>query len=276
MARKTEQDPAGQRDKRKKFTSELVKRLKKAKKRVVARFKTIPKNLVPNLLEYQLTPVDQLVMQRDVRAALNEETETEEDDVYFFWWFRENIEQPYRIGTLEQINEINQAIRKKALDGAFVQEIDPGNYVRSQRYREGLKLVEIDSYNSIKSLSSDTAKQVIQEINAGIRAGENTQEITARIKNRFDVAEGRAKRIVDTEVNKAFNDAKLRVIEDANKIGVETKVMHISALLPTTRPHHAARHMKVYTTAQQTAWWNEGVNRINCYCTVRGVVENES
>jgi len=48
--------------------------------------------------------------------------------------------------------------------------------------------------------------------------------------------------------------------------------VHISAFIPTTRPHHGRRHGKVSTPEQQNAWWAKGANRINCHCSVRTVL----
>ena len=84
-------------------------------------------------------------------------------------------------------------------------------------------------------------------------------------------------RIADTEINKAYNDTRLNAVElAAERTGLRAGVLHISALLPTTRDNHAARHGLVYTPQEQMQWWNTGSNRINCKCSTESVlVDNE-
>ena len=48
--------------------------------------------------------------------------------------------------------------------------------------------------------------------------------------------------------------------------------MHVSALVDSTRPTHAARHGKLYTREQQREWWSESSNMINCLCSTVEVV----
>jgi uncharacterized protein with gpF-like domain len=60
-----------------------------------------------------------------------------------------------------------------------------------------------------------------------------------------------------------------------DKGGFEVAVMHISALSSTTRPEHARRMGKVFTPAQQNAWWDTGSNRINCQCSITDILRDK-
>ena len=131
-------------------------------------------------------------------------------------------------------------------------------------------------YLVIKGLSDGVATQIVGVINNGIDGKLSISKIAENINGRFDVSKSSARRIAQTEVNRAFNDAKLNVGELAEqRTGIKTAVRHISALLATTRPHHAARHKKIYSRAAQESWWAEGVNRINCRCTIESVLINK-
>jgi intein/homing endonuclease len=48
-------------------------------------------------------------------------------------------------------------------------------------------------------------------------------------------------------------------------LGVFTRELHLSALLPTTRRTHAARHGTLHTTTDQEEWYQKDGNAINCY-----------
>ena len=131
----------------------------------------------------------------------------------------------------------------------------------------------VTSYANIKSLSSTTASQVVQRINSGITAGKTPTKIAADVADRFEVSRSNAKRIVVTEVNEAYTNAKLDATNlAANQSGLRAGVIHISALLATTREHHAARHGNAYTVTDQRQWWDTGSNRINCHCSIQSVL----
>ena len=52
-------------------------------------------------------------------------------------------------------------------------------------------------------------------------------------------------------------------------------MVHMSALAPTTRADHAARHGNLYTPQEAREWWARDANSINCRCSVTEVLVNE-
>ena len=50
-------------------------------------------------------------------------------------------------------------------------------------------------------------------------------------------------------------------------LGLQSREMHISALLPTTRETHRARHGTLHTVQEQKDWWSQNGSRINCRCS---------
>lgn len=292
MASKTSADPTGQRYNRARTVRLTDARLERARRAIVTLFRDIPyqRKTVPKVRNqqeqpvytYDLTPEQLEILNNKIRQILDAELiETEGNTVPIKWWYKQEIEQPVRQGTLEQINEYNQlialalALGITGLGGMPPQRIAPEVILLSPSYLEELRNVYIENFQSIKSLSDNTAAQVIREINNGIKSGNTPANIVKNINTRFDVSESNAKRIVNTEVNKAYNDARMRAAKAAaESTGLDSFVRHISALLPTTRKHHAARHSLIYTVDQQAAWWDEGANRINCYCSVETVLRD--
>ena len=53
-------------------------------------------------------------------------------------------------------------------------------------------------------------------------------------------------------------------------------MMHFSALSPTTREDHAARHGEVYTVDEVAEWYSVDANGINCKCTQVEVLLDEN
>lgn len=185
-------------------------------------------------------------------------------------YYQENTEFAYRGGMMEALRDINQELITAAIAGALAaslpRSINVETYILSPDYQKQLELYLQRGTSEIKSLSKKTADQVYQVINSGLLAGKTPTDITKEINKRFKVAESNAKRIVHTEINRAYNDANIDAIVRMNELGIPMVGEHLSALLPTTRKNHAARHEKFYTAQQQANWWSEGANRINCYC----------
>jgi len=241
--------------------------------RLTAYVEKLPAQFVANEYAYpNVLPLDSVRAVNDIIWG-EWQVEKEEDNPPPFWWFGALIELPYRQGALEQLTEINRlAAITETLRGA----IPVDSYLLSRHYRDGLAFLQADAHLSIKSLAERTASQVVREINSGIATGLSREEIADNVINRLDVSRSNAARIVDTEVMKAYNRNRLRAVQMAREeTGLDLRVQHISALLPTTRKHHADRHMHTYTPQQQMEWWARGANSINCKCSVRSVLNEE-
>lgn len=289
MVAATKADPTAQRANRRRSTRRLSSRLNVAERQVKALFRAIPKTRrretkIQNaeqtiVYDYQLSPQEQQDFERMVRYAISQQLlETQTDVMPPDWYWKEDIEQPYRQGTVEEVRDFNQMVSAAIVAGVTVaglppQEVPAAQVLFSEPYRASLASAQVSNFSTIKSLSDRTAAQVLQRINSGIQAGETPAFITNDISERFDVARSNAKRIADTEINKSYTNAKMdatRILAD--RTGLRAGVIHISALTPTTRSTHAARHGNAYTVADQQQWWDEGSNRINCKCSIQSVL----
>jgi len=292
-SKKRKSDPTGQAPRRRKATRVLDARLNTSQGAIKRLFRDIPSTRrtvtplkpitpVPNqevtvVYDYDLSPAELTQLEAQIRLILDTQLETEGDTVPFLWFWSDQLEPPYRQGTMEEVNRVNQLIAAAIIAGLitdpFVQQISVDQVIQSFEYQTALRNLIVKNYGTIKSLSGRTAAQVIQEINSGISAGLSPNDISKNITERFDVAKSNAKRIADTEINRAYNDAKLDSVKIIEKqSGQRAGVLHISALLPTTRDSHAARHGKVFTVDDQQKWWDTGVNRINCKCSTSTVL----
>jgi SPP1 gp7 family putative phage head morphogenesis protein len=289
MARKTPQDPTGQKANRARVARGLIKRLRNAKRRIMREYRAIHKtrrsitpiqNQAKVVYDYNLTAAEIEAINAEIRRLLNDELlETQQtDQVPPDWWYKPVIEQPYRQGTAEELVQYNQMIAAAVVAGVTVKGIPPRpvpveEVLLSQPYIEQVNTVYAKNFGTIKTLSDTTAEQVIRVVNDGIDAGATPTDIARDIVKRFDVSESSAKRIARTEVNKAYTDAKMNATDAAAaQTGLRSGVIHISALTPTTRQGHADRHGNAYAVADQKAWWAEGANRINCLCNIRSVL----
>ena len=289
----TPTDPTGQARNRNKAARLFQARLTVAEREVKALFRTIPRKrttqaILPNaeratVYAYDLTTTGAIALQVDIRNIIDRSLQTTNPAVPpANWWWEPLIEQPYRQGTLEEIRDFSQLINQAAAAGVTgagglpLLITDPADVLLSAEYLDRLRGAVVRNYGIIKTLSDRTAEQVIFQINDGIQAGNTPTEIRESITERFDVSRSSAKRIADTEINRAYNDARLEASKiAAERSGLRAGVLHISALIPTTRDSHAARHGNAFTPDQQLKWWNSGgngTNRINCLCTTRSVL----
>jgi hypothetical protein len=96
----------------------------------------------------------------------------------------------------------------------------------------------------------------------------------------------RAKNIAQTEQVGALRQAQWNETDwAADRLGLNTGLLWLSALKPTTRTWHASRHGKVYTTEQVRDFYAENGNRtmllqldcsqIPCLLTDDGELFNE-
>lgn len=287
-SQKRKQDPTGQASRRRKATRALDSRLNNAERKIKPLIRALPaerrvvtpiQNAEQSIFyDYELSPAELMQLENAIRSIINGELETTTENVPAMWFWSEQIEPPYRQGTVEELNRFNQLISAAIIAGLisdpFVQPVQVDDFIfDNDSYRVPLNNQIASNFSTIKSLSDRTAAQVIQVVNSGLQSGLSRQEIINQISERFDVSNSNAKRIADTEINKAYNDGKLNTTKQIqNKTGVRTAVLHISALLPTTRDSHASRHGKAYTVEDQLSWWNAGVNRINCKCSTNAVL----
>lgn len=283
---KSKSDPTGMNKARNKGTRALTVRLNRAQARIKAMFREIPRqrrtqtkivNAETAVYDYQQTAAEQQALSDEILAVLNDELLESQDRMPPDWYWKSNIEQPYRQGAAEEVNRTNQLITAAIIAGLitdpFVSTVGIEQVLTSRQHIQTINAVYVSNFQQIKTLSDRTSAQVIQQINAGIQAGDTPTAIAATITERFDVAKSNAKRISETAVNKAYTDAKMNAVDVMEaRTGLRAGVIHVSALLPTTRKTHADRHGNAYTTADQQQWWNTGANRINCKCDVISVL----
>lgn len=289
MGRKTKTDPTGQAPTRRRGQRGMLRRIGQAERAVKRLFRAIPRKrravtplsnakTIP-VYDYQITAGELEQLERQIRDAVADEiVETRFDRMPPNWWWQEPIEQAYRSGTAEEVVEFNQLVtaelvRTRTMRGLQTQRLEVGAVLRSPEYVQALDRIYVRNFGDVKTLSDKAAAEAVGVINRGIAAKQPPSKITEDIAGRFDVTRSAAKRLVDTNVNQAYNDARLDASDiAAEQTGMRAGVLHLSALIPTTRGGHAARHGNAYTTAQQRQWWDEGANRINCKCSTRTVL----
>lgn len=124
---------------------------------------------------------------------------------------------------------------------------------------------------------SDTARgDLTGIITDAVARGVNPRETASVISKRLDVSMSKAKTIAQTEQVGALRQAQWNETDwAAERLGLNTGLLWLSALKQTTRTWHASRHGKVYTTEEVRDFYAENGNRYNCYCSQIPVLLND-
>ncbi|MEG5564288.1 phage minor head protein [Enterobacter ludwigii] len=123
---------------------------------------------------------------------------------------------------------------------------------------------------------SDTARgDMTNIITDAIARGVNPRETANVISKRLDVSMSKAKTIAQTEQVGALRQAQWNETDwAADRLGLNTGLLHLSALKPTTRTTHAFWHGKVRTVQEVRDWYAVDGNKYHCYCSQIPVLLN--
>lgn len=145
----------------------------------------------------------------------------------------------------------------------------------SPAYRRRLGYVKAREFEEMKGLTADLKRSYRAALLDGMAQGLNPLTIAQNIASTTDTSLVRAARIARSEVTLALKRSRVDEGEDAAaNLGLNIRMMQLSALSPTTRISHARRHAKLYTFEQVRVWLATSPNSINCKCTFVEVLVN--
>lgn len=146
----------------------------------------------------------------------------------------------------------------------------------SPAYQNQIASAYISTYSDWKGISDTARADLANVIADSIGRGINPVETASIVSKRLDVSMVKAKVIAQTEQVGALRQAQWNETDwAADRLGLNTGLMWLSALKPTTRLWHASRHGKVYTTEEVRDFYAENGNRYNCYCSQIPVLLND-
>ncbi|WP_410477755.1 phage minor head protein [Pantoea sp.] len=127
-------------------------------------------------------------------------------------------------------------------------------------------------------LESDRARGDLANVIAdSIGRGINPKETARIISKRLDVSMTRAKNMAQTEQVGALREAQWQETDWAKeRLGLNTALLHLSALKPTTRTNHGFWHGKTRTVEEVREWYSRDGNRYHCYCSQIPVILDDS
>lgn len=138
----------------------------------------------------------------------------------------------------------------------------------SPAYQNQIAAAYVSTYSDWR-LESDRARGDLANVISDAVGREIHPRETAKIiSQRLDVSMSRAKNMAQTEQVGALRQAQWQETDwSRERLGLNTALLWLSALKPTTRSWHAARHGRTYTTEEVQAFYAVNGNRFNCYCS---------
>lgn len=185
-------------------------------------------------------------------------------------WAMDYVAAEARRGTLEAFNNLSQQSQVYASQTTLQQLLS------SPGYQNQIASVRLTTFSDWKAISDAARADLTGIITDAVARGVNPRETASVISKRLDVSMSRAKAIAQTEQVGALRQAQWNETDwAADRLGLNTGLLWLSALKPTTRTWHASRHGKVYTTEEVRDFYAVNGNRYNCYCSQIPVLLND-
>ncbi|MCC8378636.1 phage head morphogenesis protein [Xenorhabdus sp. PB30.3] len=182
-------------------------------------------------------------------------------------WAFEYVAQAYQRGT------VNAYTNLSAQSAVYAQQTTLSALLSMPAYQNQVAVALVATYSDWKGLSDAARADLSHVIAEAIARGINPRETARIISKRLDVSMSRAKNIAQTEQVGALRQANWNEMAWAReRLGLNTRLLWLSALKPTTRQWHAVRHGKLYTKQEVEEFYAKNGNRYRCYCAQQPVV----
>lgn len=258
----SKQDPTGIDRLERRAMKDFASRMKKVGKAYVAALERFPRTLVTNAsYEYQLDPLLLSMTLND--ASVLTDSVLLEGDQNNNWFAETYVEAAVVRGTAQTFANLSQQSAAYLADRQSLQSL-----LISDPYQRRMTLVYSRVFEEMKGLSADTKRNMARVLTDGIGRGLHPSIVARNLRTQVGIETRRANTIARTEMTTALRRARWDEADEAKKdLGLNIRLLHFSALSPTTRQSHAARHAHIYTVEAVRAWYATGANGINCKCS---------
>lgn len=227
---------------------------------IFARIRILTENDAADRTIYMLTPDERGAVSTALQAAVERWLANGRDPAHSFWWST-YVEESARLGTAQTVANLTQ------LSEAYAATRTIQQVVFSEPYRNRVAMAQIKSYDHWTGTAAEVKSELSQIIGRAVVDGKNPRAVRKEIMERLDVSKSRAMSFAQTDITDTLRQARWAEAEaSSEELGLSIGLLHTSALIPTTRPSHAARSGKVYTPAEVRAWYDRDGNRYNCRC----------
>lgn len=177
-------------------------------------------------------------------------------------WALEYVAAEYERGTHQAFTNLS------VQSPVYAQQTTLAQLLSTPAYQNQIAAAYIGTYSEWKGISDAVRADLANVISDAIGRGINPRETAQIISKRLDVSMSQAKNIAQTEQVGALREAQWLETDWAKeRLGLNTALLHLSALKPTTRTNHAFWHGKTRTVEEVREWYSRDGNRYHCYCS---------
>lgn len=185
-------------------------------------------------------------------------------------WAFDYVAEEYQRGTLGAYTNLS------VQSPIYASQTTLQQLLSTPAYQNQVASAFVSTYSDWKGISDTARGDLASVIADSIGRGVNPRETASIISKRLDVSMGKAKIIAQTEQVGALREANWNETDwSADRLGLNTGLLHLSALKPTTRQTHAFWHGKVRTTQEVRDWYAVDGNKYHCYCSQIPVLLND-
>jgi len=239
---------------------------------VLAAFDRVPvyaANDVFGQVFYGLTPTQLEALSSELQAAYERWLITK-NPAYIFW-YSGYVDDAQQLGTAQSVANLTN------LSASYAAARTLEQVIYSAPYQNRLAVAQLKSYEHWTGLAATQKAELSQIIGRAVIDGKNPKAVRAELMERMDIGKSRAMLYLQTDITDTLRQARMAESDyAAETLGVKTGLLWTSALLPTTRAHHAARHKNVYTTEQVKQFYSITANKMRCHCSVTEALLDEN
>lgn len=244
---------------------------------VLALFSSVPilgaNELAAPRTAYMLTPEQLGALSAELQRALDRWLlEGAPASVGFgrgLWWDQYAAEAAQR-GTAQTVANLT------AISPAYAAQRTLRDVLFSEPYRTRLAAAQVRSMDHWTGIASQARADLSSIIGRAVVDGKNPRAVRTEIAERLGVSRERAELYAQTDIPGALRDARAAEADYASEqMGIALGLLWTSSLKPTTRQTHAARHGKVFTTANVREFYGRDGNRYRCYCSTTEALLDE-
>ncbi|MEH3413992.1 phage minor head protein [Phytobacter diazotrophicus] len=185
-------------------------------------------------------------------------------------WALEYVSSGYERGTLNAFTNLS------VQSPVYASQTTLQQLLSSPAYQNQIASAYVSTYSDWKGISDTARADLANVIADSIGRGINPRETASIISKRLDVSMAKAKNIAQTEQVGALRQAQWNETDwAADRLGLNTGLLWLSALKPTTRWWHAAEHGKVKSTEWVREFYSRDGNKYHCYCSQIPVLLND-
>ncbi|WP_074163114.1 phage minor head protein [Enterobacter cloacae] len=185
-------------------------------------------------------------------------------------WAMDYVVAEAQRGTLEAFNNLSQQSQVYASQTTLQQLLSSPGHLNQ------VAAARLTTFSDWKVISDTARGDLTNIITDAVARGVNPRETASVISKRLDVSMSKAKTIAQTEQVGALRQAQWNETDwAADRLGLNTGLLWLSALKPTTRWWHAAEHGKVKTTDWVREFYSRDGNKYHCYCGQIPVLLND-